>query len=289
MRVADVLSWGASELLQAGVEEYELDARLLLEHALDKTRTELFLEAASIVSGDKLNAYRVMISQRAGRKPVAYILGEQEFWSLPFAVTPDVLIPRPETEFLLEQVFKRAKPSNFQTGTIVDLCCGSGVIATVLAKETGKKVLAMDISEKALAVTKKNVFRHGVEESVLLVQGDLLTPIQNGEKLSLVVSNPPYVSHLDVTENLEPEVSDHEPHLALDGGVEGLDLIVRIHDQLEQKLSSGGELFMEIGADQGEPVQELFSRRIRASKGFGFVEILNDYAGRNRVVHAIKN
>jgi release factor glutamine methyltransferase len=289
MRVADVLSWGASELLQAGVEEYELDARLLLEHVLDKTRTALLLEAASVVSGEKLNTYRAMISQRAERKPVAYILGEQEFWSLSFIVTPDVLIPRPETEFLLEQVLKRVNPANIQSGKIVDLCCGSGVIATVLAKETGKAILALDISEKALAVTRKNACRHGVDDNVFLVQGDLLSSIQNGEKLSLVVSNPPYVRHLDVTENLEPEVSDYEPHLALDGGAEGLDLIVRIREQLEQRLASGGELFMEIGADQGKAVQELFSRHDGTSRGYGSVEILNDYAGRNRVVHAVKN
>lgn len=289
MRVADVLKWGASELLRAGVEEGELDARLLLEHVLRKTRTELFLAAASNVSSAQMGAYSALISERAERKPVAYILGEQEFWSLPFAVTPDVLIPRPETEFLLEQVLKRVNPSNLQSDRIVDLCCGSGVIATILAKETGKRVVALDISEKALAVTRKNICSHGVDASVLLIQGDLLNPIKSSGILTLVVSNPPYVSHLDVIENLEPEVSGHEPHLALDGGADGLDLIIRIREQLEKRLASGGELFMEIGADQGKVVKKLFASRSGVSGGFGFVEILNDYAGRNRVVHAIKN
>ena len=156
MRLVDLLRFGEAALLGAGVTEYELDARLLLEHCTGKNRTEIFLSGESEVDLEVQNCYRNFLEQRQQRKPVAYILGEQEFWSMPFCVSPDVLIPRPETEYLLDMVFAITDPDNFQKGNILDLCCGSGVIATVLGKETGKLIFASDISRKALEMTKKN-------------------------------------------------------------------------------------------------------------------------------------
>jgi release factor glutamine methyltransferase len=288
MLIVEALHNGSELLKDAGVEEFELDARLLLENVLNKSRTELFLGRDIKLTDTQLIQYQTFIERRKQREPVAYILGEQEFWSLSFIVSPHVLIPRPETEFLLEQVLSRAKKENFNRGMIVDLCCGSGVIATVLAKETRRKVVAVDVSSQALQVCYKNVCKHDVYDSVHLIQSDLLSSFQKIQQFSLVVSNPPYVSHVDVTNNLEPEVSDYEPHLALDGGVRGLELIHIIREQLEHVLLPRGELFMEIGADQGKELIAMFSSKINGLDGFSMVEVLKDYAGRDRVVHAIK-
>ena len=288
MRVADVLRQGALALKKSGVEEFELDARLLLEHVLDRNRSELFLLADHELNADQLFYYHDLIKRREKRQPVAYILGEQEFWSLTFMVSPAVLIPRPETEFLLEQVFSLTKKNNFSKGKIIDLCCGSGIIATVLAKETGQMIHAADVSTEALQVARQNVARHEVKEYVHLVCSDLFSSFIEKEHFSLVVSNPPYVSHIDVTGNLAPEVCEYEPHLALDGGIRGLELIAVIRKQLEHVLLPGGQIFMEIGADQGQEVSAMFRSKIDGFDGFSDVEIIKDYAGRDRVLHAIK-
>lgn len=285
MRLVDLLHTGEAELQAAQVPDYDLEARLLLEHCTGKSRTEIFLDGASEVHQEFIDTFLLLLERRKKREPLAYILGEQEFWSLPFSVTSDVLIPRPETEFLLDRVFALTDPRNFQKGHILDLCCGSGVIATVLAKETGRTIYASDISEKALDVTRKNAKRHSVDSLVVLVQGNLLSPFSREGKFSLVVSNPPYVSSFDVANSLAPEVGGYEPHLALDGGERGLERIKEIRDGLPMVLRPGGQCFMEIGADQGAAVRGLFSENVAGLPGFQQVEILMDYAGRDRIVH----
>lgn len=267
------------------VPEYDLDARLLLEYCTGKSRTEIFLDGGSEVNQQLLDTYSQLLERRTKREPIAYILGEQEFWSLPFFVTSDVLIPRPETEFLLDRVLALTVSENLQKGPVLDLCCGSGVIATVLAKETGRTIYASDISKKALDVTRKNVKRHSLGSRVVLVQGDLFSHFSEESNFSLIVSNPPYVSSFDVANSLSPEVGVFEPHLALDGGVEGLEFIKEIRDGLPKVLCPGGQCFMEIGADQGEAVRLLFLEKVAGLPGFQHVEILVDYAGRDRVVH----
>jgi len=289
MRLAELFNRAAGELAEAGVPEYQLDARLLLESCLGITRTEIFLSGQAEVDEEAQQRYLGLIERRKKREPVAYILGEQEFWSMPFFVSPAVLIPRPETEFLLDRVLALTSPENRGRGCALDLCCGSGVIATVLARETGMKIIASDISFKALQVARKNLHRHHLADQVRLVQGDLLTPfLQTGDVFSLIVSNPPYVSNDDVENGLEPEVARHEPHLALDGGAGGLALIQEIRLRLPAVLCPGGQFFMEIGADQGEAVQSLFTADLKDAPGFCDVEILADYTGRDRVLHARK-
>jgi len=288
MRLNDILVKGTEILKKAGVEESELDARLLLEYALGKSRTEIFLAARDVLADSEISQYQHLIDRRAKREPVAYITGEQDFWTFTFTVTPDVLIPRPETEYLLEQVLLKTKTENFQLGKIMDLCCGSGVIATVLAHETGRTVYGVDISQKALLVSQKNLIRHELDHKVHLVQGDLLSPFSRNPLFSLIVSNPPYVSNIDVAGNLEPEVAGFEPHLALDGGVRGMELIHTIRKQLELVLRPGGQFFMEFGADQGDEIAALFESKQDGLSGFSRVEIIKDYAGRDRVLHAIK-
>jgi release factor glutamine methyltransferase len=286
MRLIDLLHLGESELSAVGVPEAKLNARLLLEYCTAKSRTEIFLSGEIEVHREIEESYLRLLERRKKREPLGYILGEQEFWSLPFYVSPDVLIPRPETEFLLDRVFALTDSENFEKGKILDLCSGSGVIATVLGKELGKMILAADISYNALEMTRKNATRHHVDQFVVLVQGHLLSPFLEHRQFSLIVSNPPYVSSLDVAKNLMPEVEAYEPHLALDGGERGLERINEIRDGLPMVLCPGGQCFIEIGAEQGDTVRKMFQENVAGRPGFQQVEILVDYAGRDRVVHA---
>lgn len=289
MRLAELLNSAVNELAEAGIREHQLDACILLESCLGLTRTEIYLNGESLVDSVTQERFLGFIKRRKTREPVAYILGEQEFWSMPFFVSPAVLIPRPETEFLLDRVFALVTKKNLDRGAVLDLCCGSGVIATVLAKETGRRIFASDVSFEALQIAKRNLERHRLAGQVDLVQGDLLSPFhQNDEVFSLIVSNPPYVSAYDVENMLEPEVARNEPHLALDGGADGLTIIRKIRQNINMILCPGGQIFMEIGADQGEAVQRLFAAEMENSPGFLDVAILKDYAGRDRVMYARK-
>jgi len=287
MRLTELLQKATSELKNAGVSDCDIDARLLLQGCLGKTRTELFLEAECAVSIESKQKYHQFIERRKKREPVAYILGEQEFWSLDFYVCPDVLIPRPETEYLLDRVLRLADPDNFSQGKILDLCCGSGVIATVLAKEKRQHVIASDISHAALEVTLKNSRRHKMDDLVCAVQSDLFEAFKYERLFSLIVSNPPYVSSFDVDNTLEPEVASYEPRLALDGGMMGLEVIQKIWNTLPKVLLPGGEFFMEIGADQGRAVRQLFEEKNReVGSDYMHVDILVDYAGHDRILYA---
>jgi len=287
MRVKELLKFGIMELEQSGVVEASTDARLLLENCLGKSRTEVFLLAESEVDATRQEQYRQCIYRRQKREPVGYILGQCEFWSLQFYVTPDVLIPRPETEFLIDRALSLAKKNNLSSGNILDLCSGSGVIAVVLAKETGERVTAIDISASALRVAQLNGRRHGVLSGVDFIQGDLFSCLLQNKIFSLIVSNPPYVSRFDVGNSLEPEVARFEPHLALDGGERGLDVIQEIRNLLPSMLKPGGEIFLEIGADQGQAVRTLFEKSAGDFPDFSLVEIMVDYGGRDRVLHAM--
>ncbi len=284
MRIAELIRQGVDSLTTAGIECCESDVFLLLGHVLNKTRTQLLAGSRDPIEDASEQHFLELLKRRKKREPVAYILGEQEFWSLKFKVNPAVLIPRPETEFLLEYVIKHAPALPLTEGKVVDLCCGSGVIATVLAKELECEVSAIDISGEALEVARENFTSHGVEERIDSTCADLFTDWMGGP-ISMLVSNPPYVTRGAVMSELEPEVAGYEPHLALDGGILGLDIIERIHKELDQLLISGGAVFMEIGSDQGAAVREMFSKS--GLRSYSQVEIVQDYAGRDRVLHAI--
>ena len=286
MQIGELLQWAAAELSAVGITDCISDIHLLLGRCLGKSRTQLLAAARDTISEEAELEFRKLLTRRKNREPVAYILGEQEFWSLPFYVTSDVLIPRPETEFLLETVLAHVSRHGLGNGRIVDLCSGSGVIAAVLALELGKKVVAVDLSAAALAITGRNCRRHGVGQLVLPVRSDLFSGLRFNRGAALVVSNPPYVSRQALEEELEPEVAAHEPRLALDGGPDGLELIVRIRAELPQVLCPGGLFFMEIGCDQGEAVRRMFSEPAAGSPGFARVQVLQDLAGRDRILHA---
>ncbi|KGO33885.1 hypothetical protein JT06_12045 [Desulfobulbus sp. Tol-SR] len=285
MRVIDLLRTAASELRLAGIDSGDLDGQLLLGASLHKSRTGLYLAADMEVPEEALQVFLRYLERRKRREPVAYILGEREFWSLPFIVNPSVLIPRPETEFLVEQVLTACRRKSLPDGWILDLCCGSGAIAVVLALELQRDVVAVDLSGDALAVAQQNCRRHRVDDRVALVKADLLTAFAAGRQFPLLVSNPPYVSRRQIRQGLDPEVAGYEPLLALDGGEDGLDIIARIKDMLPSIMRPGGEVFIEIGAEQGPALSRLLVPATGPDGLLKTVEILKDYAGRDRVLH----
>lgn len=288
MQLAELVRLGIEQLRGAGIPDCHTDVYLLLGHCLDKSRTELHISARDEIGELDVESFMALIERRKKREPVAYILGEQEFWSLPFLVTPDVLIPRPETEFLIEIVLASVADKTLP-GTLVDLCCGSGVISVVLALELGRQVVGIDISARALEVSRKNVAQHGLTGQVHLVQSDLLSSLSGSLQASLIVSNPPYVSSLAIDHELEPEVACYEPRLALDGGEKGLELIRRIRRQLPALLMPGGQFFMEIGYDQGVEAAEMFLDTQGGVADFQSARVVKDLAGRDRILHAVKH
>ena len=281
--VADNLQQAAASLATAGIDEARLEAELLLGFCLGTGRTELYLAARKTVDQRRQQLFLTLLRRRLNREPLAYITGEKEFWSLPWLVTPAVLIPRPETEFLLETVLARRNTEG-EPGRWLDLCCGSGVIGIVLAREALQAITAVDISAGALAVARANCLRHGVLDRVSLVQADLVSCFRQEQAFSLIVANPPYIRRDDLDHRLQPEVARFEPRLALDGGTSGLDVIAAIATTLPFLLGPGGDCFMEIGEEQGAAVSTLFSRA-RGSTEYRFVEIIKDYAGRDRIAH----
>ncbi len=283
MNFTRLLAEGRLRLKEAGVSEAELDARLLLEAAAGKSRTDIYLHGKDEVAKEVIEKFSSLLLRRCRREPVAYILRRREFWSLSFYVNRHVLIPRPETEFLLETVFTHAEAKNFTRGAVLDLCTGSGAVGVVLAKERENvRVIASDISQQALAVACENALSHRVAERFSPLCCDLLSAVAPFS-LSLVVANPPYVTTTEIADELAPEVGDFEPRLALDGGVDGLVLIRKIEQQLHSALLAGGEFFMEFGAEQGDKVLATF-----AGREWVFSRIFQDYTGRDRVLWAKK-
>jgi release factor glutamine methyltransferase len=284
-----------SLLRQAGIPEPELEVSLLLSHVLRIERTAVLLAGEKAMHEEQCAAFKEHVARRLAREPLAYITGEKEFWSLPFTVTKDVLIPRPETELLLATVLPVIKNAGGEGCQLkmLDLGTGSGIIAIVLAMEVETaRITAIDRSYKALQVAVHNAKKHKVRERIQFVNCDWLAGFSAEAVFDLVVANPPYVAEeilkrLSGTADgsLQPEVVRFEPRLALDGGHQGLDEIRRIATQLPSALKQGGSFFMEIGADQGEAVSAIF-------KGIGAYESLavhNDYAGLPRVFQARRN
>jgi len=271
--VLKVLQWTAGYFSDKGIEGGRLDAELLLSDTLKLDRVGLYLNYDRPLSAGELETFRAAVGRRAKREPLQYIRGQAEFWSLPFTVNPAVLIPRPDTEVLVEEALKRiAGPVR-----ILDVGTGSGAIAIALAHEQPEaSVEAVDLSAEALAVAQGNAERNGVAARVTLRQGDLRQ--LQGAGYDLVVSNPPYIPSADLA-GLMPEVREFEPLLALDGGDDGLFCYRLLAAQASALLKPGGWLLLEVGIDQAAGVTELL-------QGAGLVDIFTraDYAGVARVV-----
>jgi release factor glutamine methyltransferase len=264
--------------LQAGPhpERAQRDAETLLLHLIGRNRAWLLAHLDDEFGGCKAIGYSQQIERRLVGEPIQYITGECEFYGLPFCVNRDVLIPRPETEHLVEKVLELA--ANFERPRIVDVGTGSGAIAVALAhKLTSAQVTATDISRAALSVAGGNAERNGVTERIRFLEGDLLTPVA-GERFEFVVSNPPYVADID-RETLAVEVRDYEPELALFAGSNGLDVYERLAPLAFDAVVPGGFVLFEIGYGQGESIAELF-----AAAGFSEVQFVKDLQGIDRVI-----
>ena len=289
MIIRNLLNYAQGKLIAAGVENCQVDAELLLGFVLNKNRTQLYLDAGLIVSETQQQEFKSLLQRRQQREPIAYILGHQEFWSLDFIVSPAVLIPRPETELLVEEGIAFYKKCGTHNGLLLDLCCGSGIIAVVLAKELAVPVIAADISADALEIAKINAVRHGVSHLINFVHGDLLTSFCEKPVFSMILTNPPYVSNEEMKKGLQPEVDGYEPHLALNGGRGGFTVLQRIQKQISSRLLPGGSLHMEIGAEQGDGVLELFSKDAAAKQKYSNARIIKDYSGHDRILSVQKN
>jgi release factor glutamine methyltransferase len=260
------------------VASARLDAELLAARAFSRTRVELYTHFDQPLGDPELAAYRGLVQRRMAGESVAYILGRKEFWSLDLEVDARVLVPRPDTETLVEQALEwlKAMPASERALRVADIGTGSGALALALKKERpGDEVFAVDISTDALDVARGNASRLGLE--VTFLQGDLVSPLAGLDRFNMIASNPPYIPSQDIA-GLSPEVR-REPILALDGGEDGLSLVRRLASDARNVLSPGGALAMEIGAGQAAEVMEILR-----GTGYAGVGARRDLAGIERVV-----
>jgi release factor glutamine methyltransferase len=286
----ELLRDGESRLGSAGVTTARLDAELLLAMAADTDRSGLYVRLHQSVPNGVGRRFSSLIDRRVRREPLAYITGVQEFWSLPFAVTPAVLIPRPETELLVEIVCRLAPAATRQRGAgevvasdprglrICDVGTGSGCIAVALARELPEaSIVATDVSADALAVAAANAASHGVAGRIAFAHGDLFAALSDAAHFDVIVSNPPYLAPGDA---VSPELA-FEPRAALAADVDGLRVIRRLIDAAAQRLRRGGWLVMEIGRDQQARAQAL-----ACAAGWSSVAVEPDLAGIPRALVA---
>lgn len=277
--VLKVLRWTADYFREKGIDSGRLDAEVLLADTLEFDRVGLYLHFDRPLSAEELASYRQRVARRAQREPLQYIIGETEFWSLPLRVTPEVLIPRADTEVLVEEALKKISGPV----TILDVGTGSGAIAIALAHELpDARVEAVDISPAALALAEGNARRHGLTGRMRFRQADLYQ--LEGGPYDLVVANPPYIPPADMA-GLMPEVRDHEPHLALCGGAaDGLAAYRALATASAPLLVPGGWLLVEVGIGQAEAVRGFF-----VEAGLAEIFTVRDLAGIERVVGGRKS
>jgi release factor glutamine methyltransferase len=283
--IGRLLTWTTDFLREKGAESARLDAEVLLAHARGCKRIELYTAFEDAAPDAVRDKFRGLVKERAAGKPVAYLVGQREFFSLPFEVTSDVLIPRPETELVVVRALDLAKDwaaAGRRDLAAADVGAGSGILAVTLAKHLPQsRVTAIDVSPAALAVAQRNATRHGVSDRITGMEGDVLAGVPAAAAFDLIVSNPPYVKTAELA-GLADDVRRYEPTLALDGGPEGTTVIERLLPQAAQRLKPGGWLLLEIGPTIVDRVQQL----VEATPGFERQATLKDIAGLPRVVQA---
>ena len=300
MQTRDVLKQGITRLEFASVPSAALAAELLLIHSLGRDRTWLYTHPEHPLDSIALEKYFAFIARRAAGEPTQYIIGKQEFWGLEFEVTPAVLIPRPETEHIIEVAIDRVGTARrTEELRIADVGTGSGCIAVALAKEFPKaQITATDISPAALEVAKRNAIRHNVADRIEFAEADLLqsavhqsqtshSPLDTSHSVSsqsllhLIASNPPYIADSEAP-TLQREVREHEPRIALFAGPTGLEIYARLIEQAESQLAPEGLLILELGFGAAERVRQM----IEACRPWRDIAITNDLAGIPRVLAA---
>lgn len=298
--VRAALKEGMARLHAANVPSHTLAAELLLMHALGRDRAWMYSHSEEQLDADAAEKYFALLARRAAGEPTQYLTGKQEFWGLEFEVTPAVLIPRPETEHLvevaLERLGLRGIKIDLKTGAptpplrIADVGTGSGCVAVALAHELPHaEIFALDISTSALEVAKRNASRHGVADRIQFHESDLLAALFHGSRttnresqlLDLIVSNPPYIGRNE-TNQLPREVRDHEPDLALFPGPTGVEIYARLIEQAGSLLHPGGILVLELGRDSAGHVRQVFA----SQPGWTNLSLTNDLAGIPRVIAA---
>jgi release factor glutamine methyltransferase len=281
-----LLEWTTGFFARKLVDSPRLSAELLLGHVLGVARIRLYTDYERPLGQRELDTFRELVRRAAEHEPIAYLTGRAHFFNLEFQVGPGVLIPRPETETLVEHVLQLSRhQSELTAPRVLDLCTGSGCIAAAIAFHLkSATVVATDRSAVAVQVAQANVQRLGLAERVTLTQGDLYQPLAGGvdaAPFELIVSNPPYIPTGQIAQ-LDRNVRDYEPHEALDGGPDGLAMHRRILAEMGDRLVQGGRVFLEIGYDQGAAARQIAGQ----SAALDDVQILRDYGGRDRVLAA---
>jgi release factor glutamine methyltransferase len=280
--IGRLLTWTAEFLGRKGSESPRLDAEVLLAFVLQCDRVRLYTHFDEEVGERDRGAFRDLVRRRSEGTPVAYLVGKKEFFSLPLKVTPAVLIPRPDTETVVVEFLSRWKGRDGVR--CVDIGTGSGAIALACTSQhKSARFLALDISPEALAIARENAEKLGLADRVEFRQGDLLEPVAGDGPFHAILSNPPYIPSR-VIPTLEPGVRDHEPHQALDGGEDGLCVVARLIEQAAPLLVPGGDLILEIGTEQEQPVRDL----IAAQPELELAPTVKDAAYHPRVVRATR-
>jgi release factor glutamine methyltransferase len=270
------LEWTVPYFKDLGLERARFDSEMLLASSLGVDRLWLYTHFDQPLTGPELDVFRSAVIRRSKREPLQYILGYWGFWALDFAVWPGVLIPRQETEHLVECALKFAGSAN----KILDLCTGSGNIAISLAKELPSTFFwATDVSAQAVKLAMENARKHGIQQRICFLCGDLFEPVKGQEKsFDLIVCNPPYIPTNQINK-LQPEIKDFEPRLAVDGGKDGLSFYRRLIPEAVSFLKPSGCLIMEIGENQARPGQEMMR-----NWGYQEITVFKDYGGLDRVL-----
>ena len=277
--IRELVAAASDRLREAGITaSANLDARLLAQHVLGWDSARLLATAGEAAPADFPAAYEPLVARRAAREPLAYITGHREFFGLEFEVTPAVLIPRPETEIIVEAVLTSMPTSKLFT--MIDACTGCGNIAVAVAKERANaRIVATDVSPAALDVARRNAVRHGVESRVTFVKTDLCAGV--GGPVDIITANPPYVPERS-RQGLQPEVGVHEPHVALFGGEDGLEVVRRLVREAPPLLRPGGYLMFEFGMGQEIEVEAF----VKTSPDLTLLDLKRDLQGIARTVIA---
>jgi len=282
-----LINWTSQYFSENGIENPRLDAEVLLAHSLRTNRLRLYLNYDKPILKGELREYKKLIKRRIRREPLQYITGYQEFWSLNLKVTKGVLIPRPETEILVEEAIKTFPQNELfdKTINILELGTGSGAVAIALAKELQRgSIVATDISDIAIKTARENAKVHGLEKQITFLKGSLFEPVRERiGTFNLVISNPPYIPIEDFRD-IQPEVRDFEPRISLNGGKEGLKFYRQILSQIGRYLAKDGWVILELGKGQAEKV----TRLIELTGEFNPTSIVKDFSGIERVVKAQK-
>ncbi|MCQ2526901.1 MAG: peptide chain release factor N(5)-glutamine methyltransferase [Lachnospiraceae bacterium] len=278
MIISDIYKNTVASFKAADIPEPENDARMMMEHILGVTRNDLLVHADKEIE-QNIDCYNSAVERRCTREPLQYILGTASFMGLDFKVSPAVLVPRADTEILVEEILK-----DIHSGShILDMCTGSGCILISLLNYSNEcSGVGVDLSADALEIAKENAQTLIPDKEYCFINSDLFEGLDHNDRFDIIVSNPPYIASA-VIEELMPEVRDHEPRMALDGTADGLYFYRKIVDNADVFLKSGGLLAFEIGYDQGEAVKQLMLDR-----GYNEVEIIKDYSDMDRVVKGIK-